>query len=463
MNTALTRDSTAIAAALEELIGAQAVSTSADDLFAARADRSGFVSDSNPLCVVSPDSADGISAVLKFASTHGIPVVTRGAGSGVAGGAMGSDGEIILSTHRLNRILSVDAQNLVARVEAGVLNGYFNSELKKQGLWYAPDPASRDISSIGGNIATNAGGLMCAKYGVTHDAVLGLTVVLPDGSIIRTGRSTAKGVTGLDITSLLVGSEGTLGVIVDATVRIRRAVPGSVITVSAYFDSVTSAAGAAAQITADGFSPVLMELMDPVSLTAVHGYLGLSAPPAGASHLLLQTDGHSASSEADGLETVLAACGATNISRADGEAAEELLKIRRSIHHALERMGTTLIEDVCVPRSALPEMFAAIERIGTKYDLLIPTVAHAGDGNLHPNFIFEGPDVPEHVWEAADEMFHTALELGGTLTGEHGIGTLKRRWLADEIGSRQFELQVGIKNVFDPHGIMNPGKVFMPQ
>lgn len=463
MNRAQTPDTEVILLALRERVGDAHVSTDVGQLRIAQADRSGFVSDAAPLCVVYPSDAAEISAVLSFANAQGIPVVTRGAGSGVAGGAMGSTGEIVLSTDRLNRILSVDAQNLVARVEAGVLNGFFNSELKKQHLWYAPDPASRDISSVGGNIATNAGGLMCAKYGVTHDAVLGLTVVLPDGSILKTGRSTAKGVTGLDITSLMVGSEGTLGVVVDATVRIRRAVPGSVITVSAYFDSVTSAAQAAATITADGFSPVLMELMDPASLAAVHDYLELPAPPVGASHLLLQTDGHSAASEADGLEKVLSTCGAQNIARADGEEAEELLKIRRSIHHALERMGTNLIEDVCVPRSALPEMFAAIEQIGAKYDLLIPTVAHAGDGNLHPNFIFEGPDVPAHVWEAADEMFNTALRLGGTLTGEHGIGLLKRRWLEDEIGSRQYELQVAIKKVFDPNGIMNPGKVFMPQ
>jgi glycolate oxidase len=463
MNRARMLDPDLIVSALRELAGDHCVSTDPVELRAAQADRSGFVSDSAPVCVISPDTVDGVSAVLGFANARGIPVVPRGAGSGVAGGAMGAQGEIVLSTHRLNRILSVDAQNLVARVEAGVLNGYFNSELKKQGLWYAPDPASREISSVGGNIATNAGGLMCAKYGVTHDAVLALTVVLADGSIIETGRATAKGVTGLDITSLMVGSEGTLGIVVNATVRIRRAVPGSVITVSAYFDSVTSAAQAAATVTAEGLSPVLMELMDPASLAAVHEYLQLDPAPVGASHLLLQTDGYSAEFDADGLERVLVSCGANNIARAEGEAAEELLKIRRSIHHALERMGTTLIEDVCVPRSALPEMFAAIERIGAKYSLTIPTVAHAGDGNLHPNFIFEGPDVPAHVWEAADEMFTTALRLGGTLTGEHGVGTLKRRWLEDEIGSRQFELQVALKNVFDPNGIMNPGKVFMPQ
>lgn len=383
-----------ILTALREIIGADALSVDAQQLRDARADRSGFVSDSDPVCVVYPSDAQDVSAILAWANANRVPVVTRGAGSGVAGGAMGSRGEIILSTDRLNRILSIDAQNLVARVEAGVLNGFFNTELKKQGLWYAPDPASREISSVGGNIATNAGGLMCAKYGVTHDAVLGLTIVLADGSVITTGRSTAKGVTGLDITSLMVGSEGTLGVVVDATVRIRREVPGPVITISTYFESVRSAATAAATVTSEGYSPVLMELMDPESLKAVHAYLGLPTPPVGASHVLLQTDGQSADGEARGIEAVLARCGAQDIRRAEGDDAEELLKIRRSIHHALEGMGTTLIEDVCVPRSALPDMFDAVAEIAQKYNLSIPTVAHAGDGNLHPNFIFEGPDVP---------------------------------------------------------------------
>src|SRR5690606_9661894 len=320
--------------------------------------------------------------------------------------------------------------------------------------------ASKAISTVGGNIATNAGGLLCAKYGVTRDAVLGLKVVLADGRLLDLGHRSVKGVTGLDLTALMVGSEGLLGVIVEATVRIRRAVPGVIATIASYFPSVTDAAAAAAAITAAGIQPSVMELMDSASLEAVSTLLALPGITTGEAHLVVQTDGPAAQQEADAALAILHSLGGRASLSTDPVEGERLLAVRRSMHPAMERLGTTLIEDVSVPRTALPAMFAEIVRIEQQYGIRIPTVAHAGDGNLHPNFIFEGDEVPELIWQAADELFATALRLGGTLTGEHGIGILKKRWLGLELGDDQLDLQRQIKRVFDPQGILNPGKVF---
>ena len=346
-------------------------------------------------------------------------------------------------------------------VEPGILNADLNAALAEHGLWWAPDPASRAISTVGGNIATGAGGLLCAKYGVVRDAVLGVDLVLADGRLLRLGHRTVKGVTGLDLTSLVIGSEGTLGVIVGATLKLRRLVPGEVCTLAATFPDVRTAAEAAAAVTASGVQPAIMELMDAASLAAVHALLSLEPPTPGAAQLTIQTDGAAASVEADAIATVLRAAGGTVAVSHDRAEGERLLTIRRSMHPAMETLGTTLIEDVSVPRSALPAMFDEIARVEREHGVVIPTVAHAGDGNLHPNFIFDGDArCPDHIWDAADDLFRSALRLGGTLTGEHGIGVLKRRWLADELGDDQWELQRQITRVFDPKGILNPGKVF---
>jgi glycolate oxidase len=351
-----------------------------------------------------------------------------------------------------------------------VLNGDLNAQLADRGLWWAPDPASKAISTIGGNIATNAGGLLCAKYGVTREAVLGLKVVLSDGRLISMGHRTVKGVTGYDLTALMIGSEGTLGVVVEATLKLRPLPRGTVATISAAFDSVELAARAAAVIVSSGIKPAIMELLDATALDGIGAYLDIDLGGRGA-QLLIQTDGMGADAEAADVVAVIRSLGGEAELTTDRAEGERLFAIRRSFHPAMQARGTVLIEDVAVPRSALPAMFAAIERIEAKYGISIPTVAHAGDGNLHPNFVFgrEGEaleevdghiQVPEYVWAAADELFLDCLRLGGTLTGEHGVGILKKRWLRDELGDDSFALQRQIKQVFDPLGILNPGKVF---
>jgi glycolate oxidase len=355
----------------------------------------------------------------------------------------------------------VSPDDLLAVVEPGILNADLNAALAGHDLWWAPDPASRAISTVGGNIATGAGGLLCAKYGVVRDAVLGLDVVLADGRLLHLGHRSVKGVTGLDLTSLLIGSEGVLGVVVGATLKLRRLVPGEVHTVVGMFADVRAAAAASAAVTAAGIQPAIMELMDATSLAAVHRLLALTAPD-GDAQLTIQTDGPAAAAEATAIAAVLRTHGGLVEVSADRDEGERLLAVRRSMHAAMASLGTTLIEDVSVPRSRLAEMFDEIARIEREHGIVIPTVAHAGDGNLHPNFIFDGPDVPDAVWDAADDVFRAALRLGGTLTGEHGIGVLKRRWLADELGPDQWELQRRIAAVFDPLGILNPGKVFAP-
>ncbi|WP_067248963.1 FAD-binding oxidoreductase [Microbacterium resistens] len=449
----------AVVARLRARLGAR-VDLSPASLEAARADRSGHSSPGAPLAVVHAESVADVQETLRIAHETGTPVVTRGAGTGLAGAAGAGPGEISLSTLRMNRILEIRPDDLLAVVEPGILGGDLGRALAPHGLWWAPDPASREISTVGGNIATGAGGLLCAKYGVVRDAVLAIDLVLADGRLLHLGHRSVKGVTGLDLTSLVIGSEGVLGVVVGATLKLRRTVPGSPCTVAATFADIRAGAVASAAVTASGVQPAIMELMDAASLAAVHRLLGLDDPAPGTAQLTIQTDGPAAAGEAGRIAAVLRDAGGTVSVSHDPEEGERLLAIRRSMHPAMAALGTTLIEDVSVPRSALAPMFDEIARIERAYGLTIPTVVHAGDGNLHPNFIFDGPEVPPRIWQAADELFRAAIRLGGTLTGEHGIGTLKSRWLADELGEDQWEIQRRIARVFDPAGILNPGKVF---
>ncbi|KNY07645.1 FAD-binding oxidoreductase [Microbacterium sp. GCS4] len=436
------------------------VDTDPDSLESARADQSGHAAPGKPLAVVHAETVEHVQTVMRIATETRTPVVVRGAGTGLAGAANGGEGEIVLSTRRMTAIREVRADDLLAVVEPGILNADLNDALAEHGLWWAPDPASRAISTVGGNIATGAGGLLCAKYGVVRDAVLGVDLVLADGRLLHLGHRSVKGVTGLDLTSLVIGSEGTLGVVVGATLKLRRLVEGTTCTITATFPDVRSAAAASAAVTASGTQPAIMELMDAASLAAVATMLALPAPAAGSAQLTIQTDGPAAVAEAAVIAEILTAHDGATLVSSDREEGERLLAVRRAMHPAMAALGTTLIEDVSVPRSAMPAMFDEIARIEKAFDMTIPTVAHAGDGNLHPNFIFEGAEPPAHVWAAADELFRAAIALGGTLTGEHGIGTLKSRWLADELGDDQWELQRQITRVFDPLGILNPGKVF---
>jgi glycolate oxidase len=433
-------------------------------LDAARADKSGHVAPTYPLAVVEARTIADVQSTLRFATENRIPVVPRGAGTGLAGGAIGSAGEIVLSTLQMNRVLEVSLDDELAVVEPGVINADLNAAIFDRGLWWAPDPASRAISTIGGNIATNAGGLLCVKYGVTREAVLGLKVVLADGRLLELGHRTVKGVTGYDLTALMIGSEGTLGVIVEATLRLRPLPKGIPVTVKAAFPTVEQAARASSVVSASGITPAIMELLDPGAVRNISAHLNVDLGDGAL--LLAQTDGLGAAEEAASIAAIMRSLGGEVEQTEDADEAKRLFDIRRAFHPSLQRLGTVLIEDVAVPRSALPAMFASIERISAKYGIEIPTVAHAGDGNLHPNFVFDAPevgghvDVPDHVWAAADEMFLDCLRLGGTLTGEHGVGILKKRWLRDELGDDSFALQRQIKQVFDPANILNPGKVF---
>lgn len=428
-----------------------------------RTDRSGALAAGAPLALVEAASIADVRATCRIASATGTPIVPRGAGSGLAGGASAGAGTIVLSTAGMRRILEINADDQLCVVEPGILNGALNAELARHGLWWPPDPASKDFSSVGGNIAMNAGGLLCAKYGVTREAVLALKVVLASGELIEVGHRTVKGVTGYDLCALMIGSEGTLGIIVEATLKLRPAITGEVPAIGAYFQNVRDAAAAAAAVTAASIRPAIMELLDRNMLEAASRSTGVDLASHGNNYLLIQTDGADARGEAERiLELVLPLATSAELTL-DPESAATLVDVRRRGFPALEEMGAMLVEDCAVPRSRMAEMFERVEAIAAKYDVFIACPAHAGDGNLHPTFVFEGSAdaVPDEIWQAAGEIFESALELGGTLSGEHGIGLLKRRWLGAELGDTQLALQRQVKAVFDPAGILNPGKMFL--
>ena len=435
------------------------VDTSDDALEAARADRSGHRATGRPIAVVRATEVAHVQAAMRWASEHGVPVVPRGAGTGLAGGANTGEGELSIDVSGMRRILEVSAADQLAVVEPGILNAELNEALAEHGMWWAPDPASRAISTVGGNIATNAGGLLCAKYGVTREAVLALGVVLASGERIDVGHRTVKGVTGLDLAALMIGSEGTLGIIVEATLRLRPAVPGGIWTIGATFDDETAAARACAAITAAHIRPAIMELVGTESVRMLAAYTG--RPMRGA-FVLLQLDDVGAEAIAREALAIVEAHGGEAELTDDLARSAMLVEVRRQVHFALDSFGTVLVEDVSVPRTRMPDMFALCADVAERYGVTIATTAHAGDGNLHPTFVFDEEEPTASVWAAADEIFQGAIAMGGTLTGEHGVGVLKRRWLGLELGETQLRLQREIKAVFDPAGILNPGKVFEP-
>ncbi|MFJ6084598.1 FAD-binding oxidoreductase [Streptomyces sp. NPDC092369] len=418
-------------------------------------DRSGTRPHGEPLAVVHAERTEDVTVTLRHAHALGVPVVPRGAGTGLSGGATAGEGALVLDLSRMNRIRELSADDQLAVVEPGVITAELDRAAGTHGLRYAPDPASAAISTIGGNIATNAGGLRCAKYGVTRDSVLGLEAVLADGTVITTGRRTVKGVTGYDLTALLTGSEGTLAVITSATLRLRP-VPVATATLAAWFDSFEAAAEASYAIARAGVVPALAELVDGPVLEAIDPALRAR----GAALLLVQCDGAGAAIEAAVVERVLAPLASTVEATEDPVEAERLLAARRLALPALERLGRPLIEDIAVPRSRLAEAAREIRDISARHGVPVFTIAHAADGNLHPIIVVDPSldRLPDAAWEAAGEIFALALRLGGTLTGEHGVGVLKRQWVADELGPAAHALQRRLKEVFDPRGILNPGK-----
>ncbi|WP_405219552.1 FAD-binding oxidoreductase [Agrococcus sp. Ld7] len=440
---------------LRAALPAHVVVIDAAALDATRADKSGHRSGAAPLAIVEAESVEHVQAAMRWAHEHDVPVVPRAAGTGLAGGAIAGEGELVLSVDSMRRVLDISVIDQSCVVEPGIRNAALNEILATHGLWWPPDPASRAISTVGGNIATNAGGLLCAKYGVTREWVLALDVVLADGSLISTGHRTVKGVTGLDLTALLIGSEGTLGVIVGATLKLRPLVEGAVWTVGAFFDDEAAAAAACTAVTAARIRPAIMELVGRDAVTMLAAYTGRAMSGA---FVLVQTDDLGADATSETVAQILAAHGGRVERTDDLTESDALVQVRRQVHFALESFGTVLVEDVAVPRSRLAEMFRACHDAAARHGVRLATTAHAGDGNLHPTFIFDGPEPSAAIWACANDVFAAGIALGGTLTGEHGVGILKRRWLVDELGERQLALQHAVKAAFDPTGILNPGK-----
>lgn len=435
------------------------VQTDADILASFARDQAPLAPAGAPLALVRARSVADVETTLRFANERRIPVVTRGAGTGLAGGANAVDGCIVLLVSGLDRIVSIDEATRTAVVEPGVLNGTLAKEVAARGLYYAPDPASRDISTIGGNIATNAGGSCCLKYGVTGDHVAALKVVLADGTTLRTGGLTKKNVAGLDLTRLVVGSEGTLGVIVEATVRLLRS-PRPPSTLVAFFDTLDAAAKAI--VSMDSLADLsLLEIMDQVTLGAVEEMTRMDLDTSAAALVLVQSDARDAHEAIAQCDEICRAHSAKSVLCTDDvEEGRLLLMARRMALPALERKGTTLLDDVAVPKPAIPEMVARIGAIGARHGLVIGTFGHAGDGNLHPTIVFDRTDdrSTSAALTAFEEILGEATKLGGTITGEHGVGSLKQKYLSTMMGDAERALMARIKAAFDPNGILNPGK-----
>ncbi|RYB93126.1 FAD-binding protein [Nocardioides oleivorans] len=416
-----------------------------------------------PLAVARPTSAEQVRTLVRWCVEHDVPVVPRGAGTGLSGGANAVSGGIVVSFEQMAAVTRIDPVERLAVVQPGVVNDDLRAAVAEHGLWYPPDPASSPWSTIGGNVATNAGGLCCVKYGVTGDYVLALEVVTGTGELVRVGRETAKGVAGYDLVSLLVGSEGTLGLVTEITVRLRPARPAEQ-TVVGFFDSLVAAGEAVAAVARAGTIPSALELLDRHCLTAVNDWKNLGIEADCEAILLARVDGPGAAGIAEA-EAVLAAfegAGATFAARSEDEAeADAMFAARRLAYPALERLGPVLTEDVCVPVGRVPEMLAAVQAIAERHDVLIANIAHAGDGNLHPLIITPAGDDEARVraQHAFDDIIVEALACGGTVTGEHGVGLLKRAGLAAELPLAVVDMHRAIRRALDPHGVLNPGKV----
>lgn len=436
------------------------VDTAAFGHDAGTAPRRGSAAQDGP-AVAFPATVAEVQQLVRLAGRHGVSVVPRGAGTGLSGGAAAGADQLVISTDRLTRIVEVSPADEVAVVEPGVLNSALNERLAPLGLFYAPDPASWRISSIGGNIATNAGGLRCAKYGVTRESVLALDVVLADGSLVSIGHRSIKGVTGLDLVSLFVGSEGVLGIVVGATVRIRP-LPVARRTVTAFFDSTAAGAAAIGAITASRVRPSVIEFLDQPTLEGIDAANDSGLRVRGAALLLIELDGFGIDEQTAELTAALEAVGARVRVETDDDA-EGLWELRRS-GRRFDDGSWFAGGDVAVPKSRIAEIFAGFPEIEARHGVTVSAVAHAGDGNLHPVVTLPIPAdadpavVPTAVHDAADDLVRAALAVGGTVSGEHGIGTVKRALAAEELAARVRAAQLAIKDALDPAGLFNPGK-----
>jgi len=450
---------------LVKKVGMEGVLYSPEDLAVYSYD--GTFAEGRPEIIVLPETTEQVSQVVRLAAEVQVPIVPRGMGSGLAAGSIPiPGGGIVICLTRMNHILEIDSQNATVSVEAGVITADLQKEVEKQGLFYPPDPSSIRHSTIGGNIACNAGGPRCLKYGVTGDYVLGLTVVLADGSILKTGGKPIKDVTGYDLNGLFTGSEGTLGLITEALLRLV-ARPQYARTALADFISLETASRTVTAILSAGIVPATLELMDQTAIACIEEAMHLGLPTDVEASLLIETDGADLQAVQREIEACVKICqdsGARSVKMAQSEAERSSLwKARRSISPSLARKAPNKLgEDITVPRSAIPEVIQRLRGISAKYDLPIVIFGHAGDGNLHPNILFDKrqPEQWAKVEQMVGEIFEASLALGGTLSGEHGVGVLKRPYLEKALGPVSIEVQKQIKRALDPMNLLNPGKMF---
>ncbi len=443
-------------AALSKLLGSDTSLISDPDITASYSrDQAPFASAAAPFAVLLARSASEISIALKYANENSIPVVTRGAGSGLSGGANSTADSLVISLEKMNQIIEIDTANQIVRVQAGVINLDLDTAAKEFGLAYLPDPASRDWSSLGGNAATNAGGMCCVKYGVTGAHVRAMQVVLASGEIIELGKATKKSVTTYDLLHLFIGSEGTLGIITELTLNleIRPAAPSTLI---ATFPSVTKAAAAAAALLQ--YRPAMLEIVDQTTLKAVEAWHPLGFEVAG-SVLIMQLDENHSLCEA-ALETCKQFDLIDGVYSDDPADAADLIRVRKLAYPALERMGATLLDDVALPITKIAEFVERVEKLSKEVNLTIGIFGHAGDGNMHPTIVHDHGDLAaaERAQQAFGKIVEIAQSLGGTASGEHGIGSIKPGFVTKEISKTVIDLQRAVKKVFDPNSILNPGK-----
>lgn len=452
----------AVVAAVKGIVGAEHVLEKYEDRYCYTYDASAVTAGKEgvPALVVYPGSAAEVSALLKLANEHKFPVIPRGAGSNVSGGSIPCAGAMVMVLTRMNRIVVIDRKNMVAEVEAGVITADFQTEVEKLGLFYPPDPASKAFSTMGGNVAECAGGPRGAKYGVTRDYVLGLEVVLPTGEIIATGARTMKCVAGYDLTRLITGSEGTLGVVTKAIVKLLP-LPEAKKTMLAIFGDMEKAAETVARVFMAGVIPTTLELLDNIYIRNIEAAVNIGLPVEAEAVLLIEVDGDKEvlDKQIGIIEGICREQGATVKVAKDAKEADELWVARRSAFAAVSRVRPTIIgEDCTVPRDRIPEMVRIIRAIADKYNIIIAVLGHAGDGNLHATILTDERDREEmaRVEKAAEEIFAATLAMDGTLTGEHGIGLVKKKYLPLEMGEGGMMAMRAIKRALDPNNILNP-------
>lgn len=448
---------------LRSIVGADNITTEKQELLCYSYDATQM--EFLPVAVVHPANAEEVAAILTLANREKFPVFPRGAGSGFSGGALPKAGGIVLVTTRLNRILRIDTENLIAEVEPGVVTEQFQQEVEKLGLFYPPDPASLKFSTLGGNVAENAGGPRAVKYGCTKDFVMGLEVVLPGGEIIRTGGETYKGVVGYDLTKLLCGSEGTLGIITKIIFKLLP-YPDAKKTMLTIFDSIDGAAKSVSAIIKSKIIPTTLEFMDYATLQCVERRFNLGIPPEGRAVLLIEVDGDREliEKQAQQIHDIIKPLGLVQFRAAkDNAESEQLWKVRRLVSPSLRDVNPDKYnEDIVVPRSKVPDVIRRIETIQQRFDIPIVNFGHAGDGNIHVNVMIDKavPGMEEKAHEAIREVFRAALDLGGTMSGEHGVGLSKAPYIELELTPSQIAAMKAIKHSLDPNNILNPGKMF---